>query len=172
MHSKIKIKFKVDKKSSTNRESKSEYKQYENQDRKWMMYIQINTFCKDIMTLLDKFNYNNIQNAMKILKIITFQLILFENSRNYLELREDFLKIIKCLNSEAVTNEILDKYEFYRKKESEPVCKEDWDKISINEELVKIYLHDKTIDINEILLCFKIDDNLEKREPLIYEIIK
>ena len=132
---KIKIKFKVDKKSSTNRESKSEYKQYENQDRKWMMYIQINTFCKDIMTLLDKFNYNNIQNAMKILKIITFQLILFENSRNYLELREDFLKIIKCLNSEAVTNDILDKYEFYRKKESEPVCKEDWDKISINEEL-------------------------------------
>ena len=46
------------------------------------------------------------------------------------------------------------------------------DYVSINEELVKIYLHDKTIDINEILLCFKIDDNLEKQDPLIYEIIK
>jgi len=46
------------------------------------------------------------------------------------------------------------------------------DYVSINEELVKIYLHDKTIDINEILSCFKIDDNLEKQDPLIYEIIK
>ena len=46
------------------------------------------------------------------------------------------------------------------------------DYVSINEELVKIYLHDKTIDINEILSCFKIDENLEKQDPLIYEIIK
>lgn len=46
------------------------------------------------------------------------------------------------------------------------------DYVNVNDELVKIYLHDKTVDINEILACFKIDENLEIQDPLIYEIIK
>ena len=46
------------------------------------------------------------------------------------------------------------------------------DFVNVNDELLKIYIHDKQVDINEILDCFQIDDNLEKQEPLIYEIIK
>lgn len=46
------------------------------------------------------------------------------------------------------------------------------DYVNINDELVDIYLHDKTIDINEVLECFKIDDELNCDNTLIYEIIK
>ncbi len=46
------------------------------------------------------------------------------------------------------------------------------DHVNINDELVSIYLNQKNVDINEILDCFKIDEKLEKVEPLIYGIIK
>lgn len=46
------------------------------------------------------------------------------------------------------------------------------DYVNINDELLKIYLHEKNADINEILDCFKIEEKLEEIEPLIYEIIK
>ena len=46
------------------------------------------------------------------------------------------------------------------------------DQVEVNDELVKIYIHDKQVDINEILECFKIDEQLDKMEPLIYEIVK
>lgn len=46
------------------------------------------------------------------------------------------------------------------------------DYVDNNEELLKIYLNDKNININEILNCYKIESELMKVEPLIYEIIK
>ena len=46
------------------------------------------------------------------------------------------------------------------------------DYVNIEDELLKIYIKDKQVDINEILSCFKIEDNLKEIKPLIYEIIK
>ena len=46
------------------------------------------------------------------------------------------------------------------------------DYVNVNDELLKIYINEKQVDINEILDCFNIDLNLYKKDPLIYEIIK
>lgn len=46
------------------------------------------------------------------------------------------------------------------------------DYVNVNDELLKIYINEKQVDINEILDCFDIDLNLIEKEPLIYEIIK
>lgn len=45
------------------------------------------------------------------------------------------------------------------------------DHVKESEELMKVYLDDKDIEINSILKCFTIEDKLELLEPLIYEII-
>ena len=46
------------------------------------------------------------------------------------------------------------------------------DYVKVNDELLKIYINEKQVDINEILDCFRIELNLKDQEPLIYEIIK
>lgn len=46
------------------------------------------------------------------------------------------------------------------------------DYVDNNDELLKVYLNDKNININEILDCYRIENELMKVEPLIYEIIK
>ncbi len=46
------------------------------------------------------------------------------------------------------------------------------DHVNVNDELLKIFINEKQVDINEILDCFDIDTNLIEKEPLIYEIIK
>ena len=46
------------------------------------------------------------------------------------------------------------------------------DYVNINDELLKIYVHEKTVDINEILSCYTIENELKTVDPLIYEIIK
>ena len=46
------------------------------------------------------------------------------------------------------------------------------DYVNINDELLKIYVHELQVDINDILDCFEITDELTNNEPLIYEIIK
>ncbi len=46
------------------------------------------------------------------------------------------------------------------------------DIIMNGDELLKIYLGNQDTNINEIISCFKISDEIKKKEPLIYEIIK
>ena len=46
------------------------------------------------------------------------------------------------------------------------------DYVNVNDELLKIYINDKHADINEIIDCFVISDELINLDPLIYEIIK
>ena len=46
------------------------------------------------------------------------------------------------------------------------------DFIEVNEELLKIYLDDKDVKVNEILECFTIQKDEVEKQPLIYEIIK
>lgn len=46
------------------------------------------------------------------------------------------------------------------------------DHVNVNEELLKIYIHEKNVNVNEILDCYTIDNHLQEVEPLIYEIIK
>ena len=46
------------------------------------------------------------------------------------------------------------------------------DFIEVNEELLKIYLDDKDVKVNEILECFTIQEDEVEKQPLIYEIIK
>ena len=41
-----------------------------------------------------------------------------------------------------------------------------------NEELMKVYLNDKDIRMEELLSCFSIEDDYTNIEPLIYEVIK
>ncbi len=45
------------------------------------------------------------------------------------------------------------------------------DFVEVNEELVKVYLDDIDIKINEILDCFVIQEDAVEKEPLIYEIV-
>ena len=46
------------------------------------------------------------------------------------------------------------------------------DHVNINEELLKVYYNEKKVEVNEIIKCFNIEPQLNKVEPLIYEIIK
>ena len=46
------------------------------------------------------------------------------------------------------------------------------DYVEKNDELLKVYLNDKDININEVLDCYKIDEELIPIDRLIYEIIK
>ena len=46
------------------------------------------------------------------------------------------------------------------------------DYVNINEELLKVYLNNVDIDINDILDCYIIEDEMKEIEPLIYEVIK
>lgn len=41
-----------------------------------------------------------------------------------------------------------------------------------NEELIKVYLNEKDIAINDVLSCFKIENDFKEKEPLIYKVIK
>ena len=41
-----------------------------------------------------------------------------------------------------------------------------------NEEIIKVYLNNKDIAINDVLSCFKIENDFKEKEPLIYKIIK
>ena len=67
-------------------------------------------FFEDVKPLLIKLNYYNIEKDIKILKIIIFYLQIIEHARNYLNIRENFLDIIKSLGSTPLTNKILEKY--------------------------------------------------------------
>ena len=46
------------------------------------------------------------------------------------------------------------------------------DFVEKEEEIIKVYLKDKDVSITQILECFKIDDELEKKQELILDIIK
>jgi pyrimidine-nucleoside phosphorylase len=46
------------------------------------------------------------------------------------------------------------------------------DFVEKEEEIIKVYLKDKDVSITQILDCFKIDDELEKKQELILDIIK
>ena len=126
----IKAKFCVN-----NNKLEQKYTEYGIIDEKWKIYRQIYLFFSDTQSLFKKLNYNNIEKDIKILKIITFHLNLFEHSRDYYKVRQKFSKIINCLNSNPITSEILDKCKLYRNNNI-IITKDDWDKIDINEEVV------------------------------------
>ena len=46
------------------------------------------------------------------------------------------------------------------------------DYVNVNDELLKIYINKKEVEVNEILSCFTIEDTLKKEVPLIYDIIR
>ncbi len=46
------------------------------------------------------------------------------------------------------------------------------DFVNINDELLKVYLHDKDVRLDKILNCFVIEEEKKDSVPLIYEIIK
>ena len=46
------------------------------------------------------------------------------------------------------------------------------DFVEVNDELAKFYLSDKDVRLNDILNCFKIEDECKPDEPLIYEIVE
>ena len=41
-----------------------------------------------------------------------------------------------------------------------------------DEEILKVYFDDKSVSVDEILKCFKIETNKINSNPLIYEVIK
>ena len=119
-----------------NKKIKKKYIDYKNITNKWDIYKQIYLFFLDIKSLLDQFINNNIEKNIKILKIITFHLNLFEHSRDYFKTRTELKKTIACLNSNPISNKILDKYKLYRADDNNIITKDNWDKIGINEEIV------------------------------------
>jgi pyrimidine-nucleoside phosphorylase len=46
------------------------------------------------------------------------------------------------------------------------------DYVEQEEEILKVYLKDKDVSITELLECFTIEDELEKKQELILDIIK
>ncbi len=46
------------------------------------------------------------------------------------------------------------------------------DFVEVNEELLKVYLDDIDVKVNDILDCFTIEEEAKAKEPLIYEILK
>ena len=127
----VKAKFCVNK-----NKNEQKFQEYGKVDEKWDIYKQIYSFFFDTKSLFNKLNYNNIEKDIKILKIITFHLNLFEHSRNYKKVKLKFIKTINCLESNSITNKILDKYKLYRINNDYIITKDDWDKIDINEEIM------------------------------------
>jgi hypothetical protein len=119
--------------------NKVKYKEFDNPDEKWESYEMLMHFLLDVKTLFIKFDYKNIEKDIKILKTIIFYLKLIEYSRNYLNIRENFLNIIQCLESTPITDKILEKYNLYRVNSNIPIKKEEWDSIGINEEIIIKY---------------------------------
>lgn len=93
----------------------------------------IGLFFKEVNNLFEKFNYKNIDKDIRILKIIIYYFESFEYSRDFFSSGLNFQKIIKCLNSEAITSDILNTFTFYRRNSETPIQKEEWDNIKINE---------------------------------------
>jgi len=116
--------------------NEQKFQEYGKIDEKWDIYKQIYSFFFDTKSLFNKLNYNNIEKDIKILKIIIFHLNLFEHSRNYKKVKLKFIKTINCLESNPITNKILDKYKLYRINNDNIITKDDWDKIDINEEIM------------------------------------
>ena len=121
---------------SKGKQKNEKYKNYRDLNEKWKIYNQIYFFFKDFNILFEKLNYNNIERDIRILKIVTCYLVLFEHSRDYINDKINFEKIIKCLDSNPISEKILDKYELYRKDNNNKISKNDWNKIGVNEEVI------------------------------------
>ena len=115
--------------------NKKKFVEYKNIDEKWELYKTLMNFFEDVKPLFVNLNYDNIENDIKILKIVIFYLQIFEHTRNYFNIRENFLGIIQSLGSTPITNEILEKYTIYKINSNVPIKKEEWDSIGINEEI-------------------------------------
>ena len=145
----------------------NEQKAQEYNESEWTeINYNIGLFFKQANILFEKFNYNNIHKDLKILKIILHYFKSFEYTRNYHSNGETFKKIINCLNTDSITSDILKRFEFYRKNETQ-IKEEDWDSIGINENVyikypiklrVKIkYFNKNILDFDDVNLLYALD---------------
>lgn len=111
------------------------YEEYSTEEEIEKNQYNIGLFFEAAYKLFEKFNPNNIDKDLKILKILLFYFQRLENTRNFLSISKSFQKIIDCMNSEPINADILDMFKFYRKNSDIPIKKEEWDSIGINEEV-------------------------------------
>ena len=126
---KIKKLFKTDKDSNDKEED------YNESELIGINY-KIGLFFSEAHKLFEKFNYNNISNDLKILKILLYYFKCFEYTRDYNSKSGTFRDIITGLNSGKITSEILKRFQFYTKN-NEVIDEEKWNSIEINE---KVYI--------------------------------
>ena len=153
-------------KTSKNKEKKDiKYTELE-----WIgINYKIGTFFKLVKILFEKFSYNNIKKDLKVLKIILHYFKCFEFTRDSRSNLDTFEKIIKCLNSEAITSDILKSFEYYKKNQNIPIQENEWDTIRFNENVyikypievrVKIKHFNKNIlNMNDIDLLTALNSN-------------
>ncbi len=120
---KIKKLFKTDKDNKEEHYTESEWIE---------VNYNIGLFFTEVNKLFEKFNYNNIGNDLKILKILLYYFKCFEYTRDYNSKSGTFKNIIIGLNSEGITSEILKRFKFYTKNDEE-INEKNWDSIRINE---------------------------------------
>ena len=144
--------------------NKNKDPQYTEEEYQLINY-SIATFFKEVYQLFENFNYKNIDKDLKILKILIFYFKSFEYSRNFLSNGEMFLKIIKCLNSEPITSDVLKRIDFFRKGSETPIQEEEWNDIKINE-----IVYNKFYELAVKIKYFKKDILKFDNEKLIFSL--
>ena len=104
------------------------YIKYKSLEEKYDSYLKLNKFLCYFKPMI--FNDNKDKNYIK-LKIMNFYLYLYEEKRDFCLINSNLLKqVIKSLNSEPISNSLLNKYHIYQTNESEPITEEIWGKLT------------------------------------------
>ena len=152
-------KFKTKKIRQLFANNKNPSPQYTNDE--WIsINYKIATFFDAIHLIFERFNENNISKDLVALKIIFFYFKCFEHTRNF-KRDNKFMKLINCIYSDQISSDILNLFKFYRIDNNNPLKKEDWDSIGINEILYVKFPCQFSVKIkhfnNNILLLNKDD---------------
>ena len=67
--------------------------------------------------MFQKFSYNNIENDLIVLKIVTLYLTIFEKKRRCYDILDQIKEVSACLNSTPLSCEILKKLNYTEKVE-------------------------------------------------------
>ena len=169
----ILIKFKKQRKIfKTNRQNDDEYIDFSTISGKFSSYSEVKTFFEDFKILIEKLD-NEHEKNIKIIKIMLFYLICLEMTRDYFSISSVVRIVITSMGSSPITEQILDKYNIFKKSQNKKIEKNDWDLIGFDEtvmvEINKLkiipckikHFNNKLLELDYINMI----NNINKRDP-------
>ena len=123
--------FDVSDQSSNTRENNDNYTKYKTIEEKFDEYYKLSKFLGYLKEM--KYDNNERKNYIK-LRIICFYLYLFEQKRSFDLFKINLvIKVIKSLNSEDISEKILEKYKMFKTNEEEFITKTEWKNLNIHD---------------------------------------